>query len=109
MVVFVTAAVRRTVHKFTFGAEMMTAGRANSLENDFVSAYVASLGRSVEGVLVGSVFLVRELTGGARDAVLIKQIPGDKSAGSPGLVGRPLPCFARQGGGIERSVARGLF
>lgn len=109
MLVLVAATVRRTVHKFTFGAEMMTAGRANSLENDFVSAYVASLRRSVEEVLVGSVFLVRELTGGASDAVLIKQIPGDKSTCSPGTVGRPLTCFARQGDSIKRGVARRLF
>jgi hypothetical protein len=87
----------------------MTTGRANSLENDFVSAYVTSLVRSVKKVLVGSIFLVRELTGGARDAVLIKQIPGNKSACSPETVGRPLTCFARPGNSIQRDVGRRLF
>lgn len=109
MVVIVTVAVRRTVQKFAFGAKMMTTRRANSLENDFVSTHVASLGRSVEEILVGSLFLIRELTRGARDTVLIEQIPGHKSARSPGTVGRPLPCFARQGDGIQRCVARRLF
>jgi len=110
MAVFVAVVVRRwTVHAFTFGAERMTTGRANSLENDLVSAYVTSLVRSVKEILVGSVFLVRELTGRARDAILIKQIPGDKSSCSPGTVGRPLTCFARRRNGIQRSVSRCLF